>query len=131
MTLFAEPPYVIRAATFRCHPPKSRQLVNRNRPQSRPELTADEKAALELEKERALGRASFDVVVGGLFMLYRAMPLPVSCSISLFLFCPACWLPVIWNVSHALHTPLMAVTNAISGIIIIGALLQLDRQTIW
>ena len=33
---------------------------------------------------------------------------------------------VIWNVSHSLHTPLMAVTNAISGIIIVGALLQLD-----
>ena len=32
---------------------------------------------------------------------------------------------VIWNVSHSLHTPLMAVTNAISGIIIIGALLQI------
>ena len=31
---------------------------------------------------------------------------------------------VIWNVTHALHTPLMAVTNAISGIIIIGGLLQ-------
>ena len=31
---------------------------------------------------------------------------------------------VIWNVSHSLHTPLMAVTNAISGIIIVGALLQ-------
>ncbi|WP_119393215.1 Re/Si-specific NAD(P)(+) transhydrogenase subunit alpha [Salinibius halmophilus] len=32
---------------------------------------------------------------------------------------------VIWNVSHALHTPLMAVTNAISGIVILGTLLQL------
>jgi NAD(P) transhydrogenase subunit alpha len=31
---------------------------------------------------------------------------------------------VITNVSHALHTPLMAVTNAISGIIIVGGLLQ-------
>ena len=30
---------------------------------------------------------------------------------------------VIWNVSHSLHTPLMAVTNAISGIIIVGGLL--------
>jgi len=29
---------------------------------------------------------------------------------------------VIWNVSHSLHTPLMAVTNAISGIIVIGGL---------
>ena len=32
---------------------------------------------------------------------------------------------VIWNVSHALHTPLMAVTNAISSIIILGALMQI------
>lgn len=32
---------------------------------------------------------------------------------------------VVWNVNHALHTPLMSVTNAISGIIILGALLQI------
>ncbi|WP_434778284.1 Re/Si-specific NAD(P)(+) transhydrogenase subunit alpha [Neisseria sp. Ec49-e6-T10] len=32
---------------------------------------------------------------------------------------------VVWNVSHSLHTPLMSVTNAISGIIIVGALLQI------
>jgi NAD(P) transhydrogenase subunit alpha len=32
---------------------------------------------------------------------------------------------VIWNVSHSLHTPLMAVTNAISSIIILGALMQI------
>ena len=31
---------------------------------------------------------------------------------------------VIWNVSHALHTPLMSVTNAISGIILVGGMLQ-------
>lgn len=36
---------------------------------------------------------------------------------------------VVWNVSHALHTPLMAVTNAISGIIIVGALLQIRQPT--
>ena len=35
---------------------------------------------------------------------------------------------VIWNVSHSLHTPLMAVTNAISGIIIIGGLLQVTSS---
>ncbi len=35
---------------------------------------------------------------------------------------------VIWNVSHSLHTPLMAVTNAISGIIIIGGLLQVKNN---
>ena len=31
---------------------------------------------------------------------------------------------VVWNVTPALHTPLMSVTNAISGIIVIGAMLQ-------
>lgn len=35
---------------------------------------------------------------------------------------------VIWNVSHSLHTPLMAVTNAISGIIIIGGLLLTEHD---
>ena len=35
---------------------------------------------------------------------------------------------VVWNVTHALHTPLMSVTNAISGIIIVGALLQLPKD---
>jgi NAD(P) transhydrogenase subunit alpha len=42
---------------------------------------------------------------------------------------------VVWNVTPALHTPLMAVTNAVSGIIIVGAMLaagpqQLDIGTI-
>jgi NAD(P) transhydrogenase subunit alpha len=42
---------------------------------------------------------------------------------------------VVWNVTPALHTPLMAVTNAISGIIIVGAMLaagpqQLDAGTV-
>jgi len=35
---------------------------------------------------------------------------------------------VVWNVSHALHTPLMSVTNAISGIIVVGALLQVSSS---
>lgn len=35
---------------------------------------------------------------------------------------------VVWNVTHALHTPLMSVTNAISGIIVMGALLQIRAK---
>lgn len=40
---------------------------------------------------------------------------------------------VVWNVSHSLHTPLMSVTNAISGIIVVGALLQVgsDNWLVW
>ena len=33
---------------------------------------------------------------------------------------------VVWNVKPALHTPLMSVTNAISSIIVIGALVQIS-----
>jgi NAD(P) transhydrogenase subunit alpha len=36
---------------------------------------------------------------------------------------------VIWNVTPALHTPLMSVTNAISGIIVVGGLLQAISRT--
>lgn len=36
---------------------------------------------------------------------------------------------VVWNVTHALHTPLMSVTNAISGIIVVGALLQIASES--
>ncbi len=40
---------------------------------------------------------------------------------------------VVWNVTSALHTPLMSVTNAISGIVIVGAMLQtaqIDNNTL-
>ncbi len=37
---------------------------------------------------------------------------------------------VIGNVHHALHTPLMSVTNAISGIIVVGALLQIGQHSL-
>jgi len=52
---------------------------------------------------------------------------PVSFLQHFIVFVLACFVgfQVIWNVSHSLHTPLMAVTNAISSIIIVGALLQI------
>ncbi len=53
---------------------------------------------------------------------------PASFLTHLTVFVLACivgW-QVIWNVSPALHTPLMSVTNAISGIIIIGGMLQIS-----
>jgi NAD(P) transhydrogenase subunit alpha len=37
---------------------------------------------------------------------------------------------VVWNVKPALHTPLMSVTNAISGIILVGGMLQLTSSTL-
>ena len=50
----------------------------------------------------------------------------------LTVFVLACFVgwQVIWNVSPALHTPLMSVTNAISGIIILGGMLQLGSDSL-
>ena len=46
------------------------------------------------------------------------------------MFVLACFVgyQVIWNVTPALHTPLMSVTNAISGIIVVGGMLQLTSS---
>ena len=93
-----------------------------------PELTPEEKAAAELAKERAIGlKQAGLLVLGGLFILLIGAFAPHSFMQHLIVFALACFVgfQVIWNVSHSLHTPLMAVTNAISGIIIIGALLQM------
>ncbi len=49
---------------------------------------------------------------------------------SLFVFVLACFVGyyVVWKVTPALHTPLMAVTNAISGIIIVGAMIAVGTE---
>jgi NAD(P) transhydrogenase subunit alpha len=67
------------------------------------------------------------LVAGGLVMLLIGGFAPASFMQHFIVFALACFVgfQVIWGVSHALHTPLMAITNAISGIIILGALLQL------
>ena len=51
-------------------------------------------------------------------------------TFGIFIFVLACFVGyyVVWKVTPALHTPLMAVTNAISGIIIIGAIIALGPE---
>ena len=44
--------------------------------------------------------------------------------LSIFVLAIAVGYYVVWSVTPALHTPLMAVTNAVSGIIVVGAMLQ-------
>ena len=49
----------------------------------------------------------------------------------LSIFVLACFVGyyVVWSVTPALHTPLMAVTNAISSVIIVGALIATAEST--
>ena len=95
------------------------------------ELTPEEKKAQELAAQRKAGRQQVGLLtIGGLFMLLIGNYAPASFMQHFIVFALACFVgfQVIWNVSHALHTPLMAVTNAISGIIILGALLQIGSS---
>ncbi|QJC33903.1 Re/Si-specific NAD(P)(+) transhydrogenase subunit alpha [Enterobacteriaceae endosymbiont of Donacia provostii] len=65
----------------------------------------------------------------GLFSTYymtESLPYEVIPHFIIFLLSCIIGYYVVWNVSHTLHTPLMSVTNAISGIIIIGSILQLN-----
>ena len=48
---------------------------------------------------------------------------PLVINLTVFVLAVVVGYHVVWNVTPALHTPLMAVTNAISGIIIVGAML--------
>ncbi len=67
-------------------------------------------------------------VLGGAALFGLGAVAPAAFMAHFTVFVLACFVGymVIWNVSAALHTPLMSVTNAISSIIIIGALLQIS-----
>ncbi|MDP7557404.1 MAG: Re/Si-specific NAD(P)(+) transhydrogenase subunit alpha [Nitrospinaceae bacterium] len=79
------------------------------------------------EKSSALGPI-ITFIVGGLGLLGLGSVAPASFMAHFTVFVLACFVGymVIWNVTAALHTPLMSLTNAISSIIIIGAILQIS-----
>lgn len=93
------------------------------------------KAASVAEKKESKPidpRVKYGVMAGvGVLFLWLASVAPAAFLSHFTVFVLACVVGyyVVWNVSHALHTPLMAVTNAISGIIIVGALLQIRQPT--
>jgi NAD(P) transhydrogenase subunit alpha len=60
-----------------------------------------------------------------LFVIIAIAPPPLPQHITVFVLAIVIGFYVIGKVHHALHTPLMSVTNAISGIVVVGALLQI------
>jgi len=109
-------------------PPPKVQAIAKQQAKA-PEKTAEEIANEEAAAARAAGRQQIVLLgVGALLMLLIGKYAPASFMQHFIVFVLAVFVgfQVIWNVSHALHTPLMAVTNAISGIIILGALLQIS-----
>lgn len=65
-----------------------------------------------------------------LFLMIAVSPPPLQVNLTVFALAIVIGYYVIGHVHHALHTPLMSVTNAISGIIIVGALVQLGLPSI-
>ncbi len=119
---------VVRDGEITFPPPPVAVSKAKRKPAEKPkELTAEEKRALELEAFRKETRQHVTMLgIGGALLLLAGAFAPASFMAHFVVFVLAVFVGyyVVWNVAHSLHTPLMAVTNAISGIIIVGALLQ-------
>ena len=78
-----------------------------------------------------LKSAWFPVIVAGLALFGLGQVAPPSFMAHFTVFVLSCFIGymVIWNVSPTLHTPLMSVTNAISSIIVLGALTQISSSS--
>ncbi|MTI15644.1 Re/Si-specific NAD(P)(+) transhydrogenase subunit alpha [Rhodobacteraceae bacterium RKSG542] len=113
--------------TFPPPPPKIAAIAAQKKPEVK-ELTPEEKRAAEIAeyKKKTVQQVSL-LAGGGLLMLLVGLVAPASFMQHFIVFVLACFVgfQVIWGVAHSLHTPLMAITNAISSIIILGALLQI------
>ncbi len=119
--------------TFPPPPPKVK-AIGAQKPKEKPrELTAEEKKTAELAAFKAQTRQQVTLLaIGAALVLAVGLIAPASFMQHFIVFVLSVFIgfQVIWNVSHSLHTPLMAVTNAISSIIILGALIQIGSFSI-
>jgi len=114
---------VIKAGEITWPPPKPK--IQAIAPQTKEEAAIPQPK--EEKKSSGLGSALFMLIGAGLLgALGHVSPPDFLAHFTVFVL--ACFIgyQVVWNVTPALHTPLMSVTNAISGIIVVGALLQVS-----
>jgi NAD(P) transhydrogenase subunit alpha len=101
-----------------------------------PKAAEPEPAPVVEKKKPSIVGPIVAVAVAALALLGLGSVAPPDFMAHFTVFVLACFVGymVIWNVTPALHTPLMSVTNAISSIIVIGALLQIssaDNVIMW
>ncbi|KPN61930.1 NAD(P) transhydrogenase subunit alpha [Aliiroseovarius crassostreae] len=117
--------------TFPPPPPKVQAIAAKPK-EVVPELTPEEKRVLEVAefKQQTKNQVTL-LAIGGALLLGVGLVAPASFMQHFIVFVLAVFVgfQVIWNVAHSLHTPLMAVTNAISSIIILGALMQIGTSS--
>jgi len=114
--------------TFPPPPPKVAAIAAAPKKEAPKELTAEEKRANEVAAFKTQTRNQVTLLtVGAALLLAVGLVAPASFMQHFIVFVLAVFVgfQVIWGVAHSLHTPLMAVTNAISSIIILGALTQI------
>jgi NAD(P) transhydrogenase subunit alpha len=113
-------------------PPKTKAIAAQPKKDKPKELTPEEKKAAEAAAFRKETRTQITALaIGGALILAVGLVAPASFMQHFIVFVLSVFVGfnVIWNVAHSLHTPLMAVTNAISSIIILGALIQIGSSS--
>ncbi|KSW23498.1 Re/Si-specific NAD(P)(+) transhydrogenase subunit alpha [Cellulomonas sp. B6] len=100
-------------------------------PVETPEELAAKKAAAAAAAQRRSQRNGVLAALGAVLTVLALTVAPASFlgHATVFALAVVVGYYVISNVSHSLHTPLMATTNAISGIILVGALLQIGHES--
>ncbi|MEO0545891.1 MAG: Re/Si-specific NAD(P)(+) transhydrogenase subunit alpha [Pseudomonadota bacterium] len=117
-----------KEVTFPPPPPKINAIAKQAPAEKAKELTPEEKRAAETAAFKEQTRNQVVLLgVGAALLLAVGLVAPASFMQHFIVFVLSVFIgfQVIWNVAHSLHTPLMAVTNAISSIIILGALMQI------
>jgi len=123
----------VGAVTYPPPPPKIAAIAAAKPKEKARELTPEERRSEEVAAFKAQTRSQVSLLaIGGGLMLLAGLYAPASFMSHFIVFVLAVFVgfQVIWNVSHSLHTPLMAVTNAISSIIILGALMQIGSGSV-
>jgi NAD(P) transhydrogenase subunit alpha len=119
---------VVKDANITWPPPPPRLSAV---PKAPPASVAESSAHLEgaPKKSTAATLIALAAVVGLILGLGVVAPPSFMGHFTVFVLAIFVGWQVVWNVTPALHTPLMSVTNAISGIIVIGALLQMGSDS--
>ena len=121
-----------KEVTFPPPPPKVAAIAAQKPKEKVKELTAEEKRAKEMAEFKAQTRNQVTLLgIGAVLVLAVGLVAPASFMQHFIVFLLSVFIgfQVIWNVAHSLHTPLMSVTNAISSIVILGALIQIGSSS--
>lgn len=118
---------ICHAGTRRWPPPKVEEPAPQHTPQPTPATTPPTAHKPNTAwRHNLLTWASLGLAFACLYGLGSFAPPDFLARLTVFvLACIVGW-QVVWNVTPALHTPLMSVTNAISGIIVLGGMLKLQ-----